>query len=145
MLSDIVSSKHKYASQKPETQTSAETGTHSAENDNGMLVIRTPAIRKIRTRLLSRQCPQESIGAAAVPDGVPAGKLEPKTVTETGAAVLASWRHTQTSASVSSKHQTADAGRRGATQIFRGALQVRRGSLRPVSAVVGPVGARRLA
>ena len=110
VLSDIVLSEHKHASQKPETQTSAETGTHSAENDNVILVIRTPTIRKIRTRPLSRQCPQESIGAAAVPDGVPAGKLEPKTVTETGAAVLASWRHTQTSAaSVTSKHETADA------------------------------------
>ena len=119
VLSDIVLSEHKHASQKPETQTSAETGTHSAENDNVILVIRTPTIRKIRTRPLSRQCPQESIGAAAVPDGVPAGKLEPKTVTETGAAELASWRQTQTSAaSVTSKHETGDAGRRGATRIF---------------------------
>ena len=119
MLSDIVLSEHKHASQKPETQTSAETGTHSAENDNVILVIRTPTIRKIRTRPLSRQCPQEFIGAAAVPGGVPAGKLEPKTVTETGASELASWRQTQTSAaSVTSKHETADAGRRVATQIF---------------------------
>ena len=117
--SDIVLSEHKHAWQKPETQTSVETGTHSAENDNVILVIRTPTIRKIRTRPLSRQCPQESIGAAAVPDGVPAGKLEPKTVTETGASELASWRQTQTSAaSVTSKHETGDAGRRGATQIF---------------------------
>ena len=119
MLSDIVLSEHKHGSQKPETHTSAETGTHSSENDNVILVIRTPTIRKILLRPLSRQCPQESIGAAAVPDGVPAGKLEPKTVTETGAAELASWRQTQTSAaSVTSKHETGDAGRRGATQIF---------------------------
>ena len=146
VLSNIVLSEHKHASQKPETQTSAETGTHSAENDNVILVTRTPTIGKILLRPLSRQCPQESIGAAAVPDGVPAGKLEPKTVTETGASELASWRQTQTSAaSVTSKHQTADAGRPGATQIFRGAIQVRCGLLRPVSAVVGPVGARRLA
>ena len=87
-----------------------------SRNGNATLVIRTPTIRKIQSRPLSRRCHQESVGAAAVPDGVPAGKLEPKTVTETGAAVLASWRHTQT---VSSKHQTADAGRRGATQIFQ--------------------------
>ena len=70
-------SEHKHASQKPETQTRAETGTDSAENDNVILVIRTPTIRKIRTRLLSRQCPQESIGAAAGPDGVHAEKLQP--------------------------------------------------------------------
>ena len=111
MLTDIVLSKHKHASQKPETQTSEETGTHSSENDNVILVIRTPTIRKILLRPLSRQCPQESIGAAAVPNGVPAGKLEPKTVTETGAAELASWRQTQTgAASVTSKHETANAG-----------------------------------
>ena len=71
-------SEHKLALQKPETQTSAETGTHSAENDdNVILVIRTPTIRKIMLRPLSRQCPQESIGAAAGPDGVHAEKLQP--------------------------------------------------------------------
>jgi len=55
-------------------------------------VIRTPTVRKIRSRVLPRQCPRESIGAAAEPDGMRAGKLEPKMVTETGAAVVASWR-----------------------------------------------------
>ena len=60
--------------------------------------------------------------------------------TETGAAVLASKPVLRAWLQNTKQPMPDDEGR---PRFFRGALQVRCGSLRPVSAVVGPVGARR--